>query len=370
LLGNPEKGNPKELLKLEEKLFWENWKTTFPQLLDYFQKKNPKIASLLSQKKLSPSFIQNHLKSKLKDVLQDLLQHEITSGTLKSEEIGKIPYSLRASFDRGGRLASVPNTILPLATNGFEPEVRAGYSEEVKKLDPSAPHTLGTENYIATRFTSSALERIRETGAKVEIHSGGDAETFQSLKNRGYEVISEVRSRGSRYERMYIARHPKTGEIRYAITGLSGADRIYHMEAMLRMARIKSDQVMVFGNPKVMKERNCRKLKEGLMGTSLPGEKALIGFRVKMGRELFERALASRKHRYLKETFGENPRLGLIKAMEKEKESVKKKKKKKQIEEAIKALQNRKKIDSLFEVSSDEVFKRSAWVEKMKVLEG
>ena len=185
--GDPAAG---EVETVTRSLFKENYEKAYKEMMTYYEKNNPKIAEALKSKKLSDAFVKKHAgNSDLKTVVLDLLKPELTSGKLKLAEFEKMPFKAYTAFDRGSSFSTVPKTNQPTTTNAFNPKVRTGYSADITSIDPNAPHTFGNvEAYANDRFTKTALDRMKNSGNHIEIHAGSDAETFQSLKNRGYEV--------------------------------------------------------------------------------------------------------------------------------------------------------------------------------------
>lgn len=364
--------NPTDEVKIvNEGLFMENFAKAKAEMITFYAKKDPKLAEILKGKNIDKAFVSKHLESDLKTVVLDLLAPEITSGKVKASTFEKVPFQAYKAFDQGTKLATVAPTNLPSTTNAFDPKVRNGYSSDILKIDPNAPHTFGeTDGYINDRLTKTALERIKNSNSKVEIHAGGDPETFQSLKNRGYEIVGEVRSALSRYERVYMAKNPATGEVRYAITGLSGADRVFHIESMLRMAKVDGSKVSVVGDPNTIKETNYSELRKGFETSAIDGDKAMIGFRNEVKKELLDRAIYSRRHEYIKDNLGTNPREKLIENLKAEAAKTTDVKVKASIDKAITSLSKTKTYDGLFNMDSKEVFKKSANSEKMKNFEG
>ncbi len=316
-----------ELEALEHAVRAEAITRVVDSIADRLARTDPAKAERVRAKRIpSATFVRNHLGTDSAAMLEDLFSRELSSGRLAKADL-KFDMELFRAFERGYTLRPVEAERMPEVASGFEPPRSRGYPPEVAAIDNAAPHSMhDLHDYMADRFTRAALDRAVREGYVVELHAGGEREALSDLKNRGWQVIGEVKSGGGAYERLFVAEGPG-GEIRYVISGtVDGMDRVRHLSSLLRFAGpegrgIPADKIEIVGDVEALKERDYRAMRDGLANMGLPGDAAMIGFRGTLKNELLERALARRGAEHLRDVLGSDPREGLLDALRAERDA-------------------------------------------------
>ncbi|RMG10587.1 MAG: hypothetical protein D6731_17195 [Planctomycetota bacterium] len=288
-------------------------------ILERLERVAPDKAPPVREKAVTRAFARRHLETDAETMLRDLFAEELRAGRLSLADL-KFDLHLHRAYEKAWKVRDFSDRV-PEHRTGFSPPRRSGYPAEVAAIDPRAPHSMhDLRDYLADRFTLSALNRAVADGAKVEIHLGEELDATSDLRNRGYRVLGEVKSPKGNYERILIAEGPR-GDIRYVITGdIGGMDRVRHLSALLRFAGadgrgVASRNVEIVGDPEAIAERSYRALRTGLERMGVPGDRAIIGFRGALKSELTERALARRGAEHLRDVLGAAPYEGLLRRL-------------------------------------------------------
>ncbi|MCO5165451.1 MAG: hypothetical protein M9894_03665 [Planctomycetes bacterium] len=303
-----------ELAELAVELRLESIERIVGSIADRLSRLDPAKAELV-RARLQPGreFARSHLASDMETLLRGLFEAELRTNRLVMEDL-KVDLNLFRAYDSAWRVRPVD---VPTTRTGFSPPRSVGYPAEVAAIDPALPHSMhDLRDYLADRFTLSALERIVSRGLTVEVHVGTRAEALSDLVNRGYRVLGEVRAPNGSYEHLLLTEAPN-GSVRYVVTGtIDGLDRVRHLTSLLRFAGnerrgVPNDRIEIVGDVEAMKERNYRAMRDAMERIGLGGDTALIGFRATLKNELTERALARRGAEHLRDVLGADPYEGL-----------------------------------------------------------
>ncbi len=274
----------------------------------------------------SDTFVRKHMETDAVSLLEALFAQDVSAGRLKKADL-KFDMNLFRAVERGYTVRPLAADVMPAAATGFEPPRTRGYPAEVAAIDNRAPHSMhDMPDYMADRFTRAALDRAVRNGYTVELHAGGEVEALSDLRNRGWNVIGEVKAATGNYERLFVTEGP-TGEIRYVISGtIDGMDRLRHLSSLLRFAGpegrgVPSNRIEIVGDVEALRERDLRTMRDGLASMGGASETAIIGFRGTLKNELLERALARRGAEHLRDVLGADPRAGLSEALRAERDA-------------------------------------------------
>ncbi len=141
---------------------------------------------------------------------------------------------------------------------------------------------LDSERYISEKTTRALFWDAAVTGKSIEFHMGTERDFRQRISQEDREVIAEVKTRAANYNKMYLVFDARTKEYSYAITRISGDDRVKHLIAQLRILKydskvpLKNDFVRVYGNAnQVHRDQEARLL--GLFKTLPKADVVVIG---------------------------------------------------------------------------------------------
>lgn len=281
-------------------------------------------ADRVKAKTITRAFVESHMETKdLEKIIRELFKPELRARTLTADHL-KVDFDLFRSWKSNSFTIKDVSGKMPADVTGFEPPRRRGYPTEVAAIDNRANHSMhDLHDYIADRFTDAALERAISKGYVVELHVGGEVEALSDIKNRGWNVLGEVKSPKGSYERLLVTQSPQ-GEIRYVVTGtVDGLDRVRHLTSLLRFSGengrgIANNKIEIVGDANAIKESNYRAMRDGLDRMGLKSETAIIGFRMSLRNELQERTLARRGAEHLRDVLGSDPASGLLEKLKAE----------------------------------------------------
>lgn len=116
---------------------------------------------------------------------------------------------------------------------------------------------LDVDSYVSSRNTRAVFWDASATNKKVEFHVGTARDFIDNLKARGGEIVGEVKTLASNYNPIYAIRLPGEKNIHYAITEISGGDRLEHLVSQAYLVQWDpksgkkniSKNITVFGSP-------------------------------------------------------------------------------------------------------------------------
>lgn len=308
---------PAEVAELRLELRMESIQRVVDSMIERLSRNDPAKAEIAkARRNVSVDFVKSHMSGDSEALLKEYFKEELRTRKLAVTDL-KFDMFVFRGYENGYTIRDISDR-MPTERSGFTPPRSTGYPAEVAAIDNRAPHSMhDLKDYMSDRFTKAALDRIVTKGYAVEIHIGTEVEALSDLRNRGVEVLGEVKTAQGSYERLLVTRTPQ-GEIRYVMTGtIDGMDRVRHLSSLLRFAGpngegVPSNKVSIVGDVEAYKARQVEDLKAGLSRIGLEGDRAIVGFRNAMKNELFERALARRGAEHLHDVLGSNPYEGLI----------------------------------------------------------
>ncbi|MBI4576131.1 MAG: hypothetical protein HY722_07715 [Planctomycetes bacterium] len=371
---DPERTAEREVAALKDALDHERIRRGLESVAAQLRGRDAGLADALASRtaRLSMRFTREHAGAELRDVAAELLADEIRAGRIQARDL---PVDLKTykRFSETTRFAVLDPARVPATTSAYEPPVEEGFSPEARALDTASSHSLvSVDDYIADRLTGAVVERLVEGGARVEVHHGQGPEALQSLVNRGFRVLGEVRPPNGSFEKVYLAQGPDSS-MRYVVTGAHGSDRVFQLEALLRHGRhdgrrVLTGQVLRFGDPETNRDRTYEDARRGLAASELAVEKVLVGFRSEVHREMERRAAAQKKFEGLREVFGDHAHEGLLRALEREAGEATGARRER-IERVREGLAGKRVPEALFRLEPGEVFRSSVQVQRLEAYE-
>jgi hypothetical protein len=113
---------------------------------------------------------------------------------------------------------------------------------------------LDAERYIAEKTTRGLFWDAALTNKEIEFHLGTERDFRQVILKQERQVIAEIKTRSSNYNKIYLVFDPEANTYSYAFTRISGDDRIKHLIAQLRILKfnnkvaVKNNFVKVYGS--------------------------------------------------------------------------------------------------------------------------
>lgn len=156
-------------------------------------------------------------------------------------------------------------------------------SGELLKIEtPDADDLLlNADGYVSGRITRGIFWEASESNRLIELHVGSAGDFKKSLAERGGKIIGQIKTVERNYNPIYLIEVPGDANYHYAITELSGADRVRHFGMQSNLIQLKSKKQSVpklelFGNAESFLVEEERSLTQVL--NNLPkADKVIIG---------------------------------------------------------------------------------------------
>lgn len=107
-------------------------------------------------------------------------------------------------------------------------EMTALQSEEV---------LLDVDGYASDRTTRAVFWEASDSKRQIELFTGGPSHFLDEMTRRGAKVIGEVGTKARNYNPIYLVQNPGETGFHYAITEISGADRLKHFQLQSSLIR-------------------------------------------------------------------------------------------------------------------------------------
>lgn len=118
--------------------------------------------------------------------------------------------------------------VSPGESGGIPQEILPAKSEDI---------LLDVDNYVAERTTRGVFWEASKNNRMVELHVGSAADFKDHIAQRGAKIIGEVKTKARNYNPIYLVQDPGKDTFHYAITELSGNDRVRHFAAQSSLVR-------------------------------------------------------------------------------------------------------------------------------------
>lgn len=220
-------------------------------------------------------------------------------------------------------------TFTPTKTAGIKP--LPSKMMNIPALDMNSPLTLDADQYIANRQTRAIFWDAIANGTDIEFYMGKHEEFINSLLSKEGQILGEITTISSNYNKNYLIYYPSTNKYAYAITEISGKDRLYHLAKQMSKiswqgqtgANVMEGKVKVFADP-LMMEKHTQELTQ-MMEVLPKADHVIIGQKGAVERKLkalkdsnkllsgtFDETGLSKKEAKLLEQFRQSKNIGLI----------------------------------------------------------
>lgn len=112
----------------------------------------------------------------------------------------------------------------------------AGQNYQVKPLD-SSEVLLNVDGYVSNRTTRAVFWEASQSQRPIEMHVGSADDFRNNLTLRGSKIVGEVRTAARNYNPIYLIQDPGEKTFHYAITQISGQDRVRHLAMQASLVR-------------------------------------------------------------------------------------------------------------------------------------
>lgn len=97
--------------------------------------------------------------------------------------------------------------------------------------------TLDVQDYISDRTTRAVFWEASANGREVDFHMGTAREFQDDVAARGAKILGEVKAPARNYNRIFLVQEPGSSTYHYAITQISGRDRLDHLMRQAELMR-------------------------------------------------------------------------------------------------------------------------------------
>lgn len=112
----------------------------------------------------------------------------------------------------------------------------AGSNLAVKPLKASEV-LLNVDGYVSNRTTRAVFWEASQSQRQIEMHVGSADDFRNNLTLRGSKIVGEVRTAARNYNPIYLVQDPGEKSFHYAITQISGQDRVRHLAMQTSLVR-------------------------------------------------------------------------------------------------------------------------------------
>lgn len=111
-----------------------------------------------------------------------------------------------------------------------------GSNLSVKPLKASEV-LLNVDGYVSNRTTRAVFWEASQSQRPIEMHVGSADDFRSNLTLRGSKIVGEVRTAARNYNPIYLVQDPGEKTFHYAITQISGEDRVRHLAMQASLVR-------------------------------------------------------------------------------------------------------------------------------------
>ncbi|MAF79374.1 MAG: hypothetical protein CME60_14550 [Halobacteriovoraceae bacterium] len=173
------------------------------------------------------------------------------------------------AFDNGDDIGSPKIGVAEKKAQELEPKIM--------KVEEQ---TLEAEHYISNRTTRGIFWEAADSGRAMEFHLSDPREFKQNVGFRGGEIIGEVKTISSNYNKIFIVQYPGEDTFRYAITNVGGVDRMEHLISSLSLSKsgitTLKNKIEVYGDIEAFHKSIQRRL-ENMLGSLPKADRLIIG---------------------------------------------------------------------------------------------
>lgn len=145
--------------------------------------------------------------------------------------------------------------------------------------------TLNVDPYVSSKTTRAVFWDASASGRKVEFHMGSYRDFLERMEARGAQVVGEIKTLQNNYNPIFLVQEmgASGAEYHFAITQISGADRLGHLVDQTGLARwlgrgnrSRAPPVEVFGSTEVTLEDAAKALEAQLRALP-PADQVILG---------------------------------------------------------------------------------------------
>lgn len=148
---------------------------------------------------------------------------------------------------------------------------------------PAEDVLLNVDSYVSGRTTRGVFWEASQSGRKIELHVGSAGDFRTDLAARGGKIVGQVKTVERNYNPIYLIQMPGEKGYHYAITEISGADRVEHFALQSQLVTWKDGKksgkappMELVGDPAEYLAREEKEITKVLQ--NLPkADKAVIG---------------------------------------------------------------------------------------------
>jgi hypothetical protein len=96
---------------------------------------------------------------------------------------------------------------------------------------------LNVDSYVSGRTTRAVFWEASASNRKIELHVGSGKDFKDNLAQRGAKVLGEIKTHANNYNPIYIVQDPGAKSFHYAVTEISGSDRLKHFQMQSSLVR-------------------------------------------------------------------------------------------------------------------------------------
>lgn len=142
---------------------------------------------------------------------------------------------------------------------------------------------LNVDSYVSGRTTRGVFWEASQSGRRIELHVGSAGDFKTDLASRGGKILGQIKTVERNYNPIYLIQLPGEETYRYAITEISGADRVKHFTMQAQLVTWKHGKksgkippLEIVGDPELTLAREEKALTE-VMEALPKADKVLIG---------------------------------------------------------------------------------------------
>jgi len=208
-------------------------------------------------------------------IIANILRKEFPELSLTDEQINWNYNFLKKKLDEAFIIKPIQHEV-PESDIRPAPRVSSSYVIPTEDLSDS---TLDTSHYISDRTTRAIFWEASINNRPIEFHLGNEREFQNHLEEQKAQVIGEIRTKASNYNKTFLVQYPDSPQAHIAITRVNGHDRLEHLVYSLNLENVAESplkNVQIYGDLTAFHREESKKLTE-LMEKLPSADKVIIG---------------------------------------------------------------------------------------------
>lgn len=170
------------------------------------------------------------------ELILQVLNKQRPDFKLKSVDVAWGYNFLKNKLNEAYLVSEPSRAFKPAPVSVIEPGVVRGVDYPTSALN-SSEVLLNVDGYVANRTTRAVFWEASQAGRSIELHVGSAADFRDDLTRRGGRILGEVRTQARNYNPIYLVQDPGEKGFHYAITQISGQDRVRHLAMQSSLVR-------------------------------------------------------------------------------------------------------------------------------------